>query len=947
VIVFGRRPRLELPPSEAPRFNFNEVASIVDTNYTDIGAAIKLALASFPEGTAKRIVLLSDGNENLGNAEEQARIARQNGVQIDVVPLAAGFRNDHEVLVEALEAPSRTEQGARVPIRVLIRSFNPRPVVGKLTLRRIEVRDDGKGQNEEIVKPTPQSVLVRQGLNSFKIEEDRLEQKSYTYEATFEPEGILDEEGKQLEVLVGDRVQNNRVTTHVVALGQRCILFVEGKAGEHAYLITQLANLGQQKKFRVHSLAAEMLPQDKDKLGVFLSNYDCVVLANVSADLLSEEQQEMIRSNTGDQGCGLVMIGGPDSFGAGGWQGTAVEKALPVDCDIKSLKVMGKGGLVLIMHACEMANGNVWEKKIAKLALDKLSQNDEFGVMPSDSGVGGGWCIKLQQIGENRDKMKRKIDRMQPFDFPEFDTSLTAAHKALIEKERGIATKKIIIISDGDPQQTQPGLLQRIRADGIRISTIGVGTHGAPMDAALQAIATATGGKYYNVKSPNLLPSVYIKETRLISQSFLHEKTFEPTFHKDFSGPTEGLPDKLPPLHGFVRTTPKTSELVRKPILGPSLEDLEFPVLAYWTYGLGKSVAFTSDARSEPPDTAFWDKDWAGSDMYLKFWEQIFDYAVRSVETGRLTMTTEFRDGKIKITVDARDQNNRPITDFDLHGGITLPGVRSDSKRQAIRFEQKNSGVYEATIRADEAGSYFINAVATRKTKDGQGVEHIETDSVRAGVTIPYSPEFTDLETNTALLERIRDLTGGRSYEDTDAALAAAARDGEVFRRGDLPRSRSLQPIWFWLLLACGFLLFFDVAVRRIAMDPSEVWVASQRAWERIRGRPTTGGETTPQFLDRLKTRKAQVSETIARTKASQRFEASDEPVKSAPAGADELATGSVQPLGRPPAASPPPLASAPKPADEPTDYASRLLRAKKRALQDKEKDADQGKGSA
>ncbi len=73
----------------------------IDSNYTDIAAAIKLALASFPEGTGKRIVLISDGNENLGNAEEQARIAKLNGVQIDVVPLAAGYRNENEVLVKA------------------------------------------------------------------------------------------------------------------------------------------------------------------------------------------------------------------------------------------------------------------------------------------------------------------------------------------------------------------------------------------------------------------------------------------------------------------------------------------------------------------------------------------------------------------------------------------------------------------------------------------------------------------------------------------------------------------------------------------------------------------------------------------------------------------------------------------------------------------------------
>src|SRR5439155_18682420 len=117
----GRQPSLELNPSTAPRLNFTKVESPLDSSATDIGAAIKLALASFPEGSGKRIVLLSDGNENLGNAEEQARIAKLNGVQIEVVPLAAGYRNENEVLVQSVEAPPKTEQGSRLPIRVLIR----------------------------------------------------------------------------------------------------------------------------------------------------------------------------------------------------------------------------------------------------------------------------------------------------------------------------------------------------------------------------------------------------------------------------------------------------------------------------------------------------------------------------------------------------------------------------------------------------------------------------------------------------------------------------------------------------------------------------------------------------------------------------------------------------------------------------------------------------------
>ena len=108
-ILFARRPRLVLPPSAVEKLIVTDaLAGTLDANYTDIAAALKLAMASFPEGTGKRIVLISDGNENLGSAEAQAVLARQNGVQIDVVPLAEGYRNPNEVLVQAVEAPART-----------------------------------------------------------------------------------------------------------------------------------------------------------------------------------------------------------------------------------------------------------------------------------------------------------------------------------------------------------------------------------------------------------------------------------------------------------------------------------------------------------------------------------------------------------------------------------------------------------------------------------------------------------------------------------------------------------------------------------------------------------------------------------------------------------------------------------------------------------------------
>ncbi len=66
-------------------------------------------------------------------------------------------------------------------------------------------------------------------------------------------------------------------------------------------------------------------------------------MANVPHNAMTEEQDKMFQSYVHDMGGGLVMIGGDQAFGAGGWQGSAVEKILPVDMDIPAQRQIGKG----------------------------------------------------------------------------------------------------------------------------------------------------------------------------------------------------------------------------------------------------------------------------------------------------------------------------------------------------------------------------------------------------------------------------------------------------------------------------------------------------------------------------------------------------------------------------------------------------------------------------
>lgn len=939
VIVFGKQPNLELPPSDAPRMNFTKFDSLVDPNSTDLGGAIKLALASFPEGSGKRIVLMSDGNENLGNAEEQARLSKLNGVQIDVVPLAANERKENEVMVQAVEALPQVEESSVLNIRVLIRNMNPKPVVGILRLMQTS---EGKSV---LVGDPSRLIKLEPGLNAIPYKH-RLERQrqSYTFSAKFEPKGVETAPDQIKMGLPGDRWQNNVASTHVVALGQRRILLLEepgtdnASGQRHEFLYRQLRAAGRDK-YRLDVLSVDRLFTTKDELGVFLSNYDCVIMADVPADWFTDAQMEMIRSNTHDQGCGLIMIGGPKSFGAGGWQSTPVEKALPVDCEIKALKIEGKGGLVLIMHASELADGNRWQKEIAKLAIKKLSNVDEVGVMQWD-GVPPTlmkWVIDLSPIQNenNRKAMLAKVDGMAPGDMPEFDSGLRLAHKALMDPTKNLATRHVIIISDGDPGLGNAQFLRKMKDDRVTVTTVGVATHGVTEDQKMKTIAEITGGRVHSVKNPSELPAIYLKEIRIVSRSFVAENRFQPNLRYTQGGPTESIAEQLPPLYGYVRTTAKPSLLVDVPIETPTAE--KFPILAHWQYGLGRAVAFMSDARSLPPTKAHWDREWASSELYAKFWDKIVDWSLRPVETGQLTMYTQIRDGKVKVIVDTRD-SKQPLDEGDivLEGSVTPP---SDQPREAaqIRFERKSADVYEAEFKAEDAGSYFVNAHLKRRvkgTKDGKETWTDEfLDSVRSGVTVPYALEFADLESNAPLLEKLRQITGGETYADNDQALDEAARAGTVFRPTQV-RTPTLQPIWFWLVLLAACCLFFDVAIRRIAVDPHEVAEASKRLWEKLRGHPDKAPKA-PEFFERLHSRKAQVGESLELTKAARKFESSETATTAAP-----LSSATIESAPSAPKAPPPPkMEIAPekeKPAD---DFASRLMRAKKRVWEERDED--------
>ncbi|HWT77231.1 MAG TPA: vWA domain-containing protein, partial [Candidatus Methylomirabilis sp.] len=179
VVVFGGSPVLETPVGTGPLET--KPPLLADSRTTDIGAAIKLALAAFPQEGAKRIVLLSDGNENLGDAREAARRARNEGVDIYSVPLKSD--REAEPLVENLVVPPEVKFGESFLVRIA--AWSPRETTGKISLYR-----DGQFVGADPVKLKP-------GKNVFAYQQSVDQGGFHVFQARLETPNELIQENKR------------------------------------------------------------------------------------------------------------------------------------------------------------------------------------------------------------------------------------------------------------------------------------------------------------------------------------------------------------------------------------------------------------------------------------------------------------------------------------------------------------------------------------------------------------------------------------------------------------------------------------------------------------------------------------------------------------------------------------------------------------------------------
>jgi len=389
------------------------------------------------------------------------------------------------------------------------------------------------------------------------------------------------------------------------------------------------------------------------------------------------------------------------------------------------------------------------------------------------------WIVPLTTAGETR-KIAERLSRVMVGGGTDLYPALKEVQSVLKQIKSG--RKHVIVLSDGETEDADfHSLVRSMSAAGISISSVSIG-QGANVKL-MQSIAEWGGGRAYYTDDPANIPKIFTGETTIIRKKTITEQTMQPVQKK----PGEillGIDNVvLPVVYGQVVTYPK-------PQADLLIETAHGPLLAAWQYGLGRSVAFTSDLSNR------WGKDWVKWGHYGRFTSQMVKWAQRRDTPQLFSAAVDRRAESGIFTVDVATVQNRFVTHLDLKANVLLPS----GEDQTFTLRQIAPGRYAGQFSAGDIGAYFFSVYSDSK--------EYSASPRTFGFGIPHTEEFNHTQVNEKLLAALAAATNGRvlSINHAPPDLFADASDSKA----------SETPVWHILLMLFLMLLIADVAVRKL-----------------------------------------------------------------------------------------------------------------------------------
>jgi uncharacterized membrane protein len=840
LVVFGGDAWVDRPLSVAP--TLHRIATLPRADATDIEEAVRLGVALVPQGLPGRLVLLTDGLQTTGRAAWALQEARARDLDVQVVQTGAGTPGS-EVWIADLRAPAHVYPGDRVPLAVEVGSNAAQSLsltwtagarAGQVAL---DVSAQGATQVVAFDADTPGFVPLQVCLA---------------------PE-------------VDTFLQNNCADGWVLVEGAPRVLVV-GEPEARAPLVQAIRQSGL--------AVATALPAEVPLTVHGLGDYAALALVNTPARDFPPQSLEAIRRFVQDLGGGLVAVGGPTSYGVGGWLGTPLETALPVEMRVQDPERFPP--LMMIIVIDKSGSMAAQESGVPKIRLaaeaairvaETLNDTDVLGVVAF--GAQPGDTLGPASMTQ-RDALIAPLRRLQAGGGGIYvHDSLAYARELLRQSEAGPGLQRhILLLADGADAEQQDQVLPMVAEmldEGVTVSAVAIG-QGSDV-AFLREVAGAGGGRFYLTEQAADLPAIFSEEAAQAKRSYIVEETFYPVPVSPWAPVAEI--DQVPPLYGYVATSSKPAAQVVWQARGPD------PLLATWQYGLGRAVAWTSDASGR------WASAWVTWDAFARFWGGILRHVLPPPSDAGLALEVEPTDAGARVVVDAvaTDDAAADVYANDLSLSVQVAQPQADTAPQIVELAQTAPGRYAGEI-ALPPGSMVLRLYGDR--------------NLVAGWAPPPPAEYVPGDAAAAVARLAMSVEG--SVVSSPGAVFVHDRVGRA-------RGRALTS----LLLTMAVVLWpLDIAWRRLVLAWRDVGRGVQRAWGWVAQRlgqvrpPAPAREPGPSTLAsalRRQQQRRQQAETPGRA-----AEAPDspppvamparperaEPVASRPTGKGQDATGSL-----------------------------------------------------
>jgi Mg-chelatase subunit ChlD len=718
---------------------------------TDVQSAMQLAYGLYPDGYLPRMVLVTDGNQTAGDAAVEAYRAKELGVKVSW----RTFDQDKqaEVRVVGVTVPDDIKVGQPYEVTAEVWSTEAQNVTLSL-------------QQDEFPNPLDpvKQVALREGKNLIKFKSDAKHAGATTYRL-------------RLTKFEHDTESaNNAAVMTAPVKGRPSVLYVEGgtlrEPGSAGYLQRAL----EHENIDVTPRGPQGIPGSAKEL----EKYDLVIVSDVPAHLMGATQMQALDAYVAGMGGGLIMAGGEDSFGSGGYERTKIEQMMPVRFDSEKIKDQPDIALVLVIDRSGSMQGQKLEaaKESARVTAEVLSPQDYIAVVAFDSEA---QVFVKPTRASNKMRISSDIARLQAGG----GTNIFPGLKEAFDILQGInaKVKHVILMTDGEaPTDGLAELVQDMRASRITVSCVGV--QGADRNM-LQMISEAGEGRLYMVEDIGALPKIFMKETQEAQKSQLVEDVIHVRVAKKVEAIEGTNVEGAPPLHGYVSTKPKpTSETIL-------ISDLGEPILARWRYGAGTSVAWTSDVKNR------WSVDWIRWGGYPKFWAQVIRSSMRRKVYDSYDLFAKVADGRAMVTVDAIDAGDRFVNELDTKLQVIDPS--NEKVIQTVPMDQTAAGRYTANFKIEHYGSYLLKAVHQR---NGATV----AESVGA-VALSYPLEYLRTTPDYEPLKHAAQVSNGHDQ----------AKPQDVWNAEGQSVSYT-QDLWPFVLLGVVVLFLLDLYSKRVRL---------------------------------------------------------------------------------------------------------------------------------